>query len=39
VLNSVVFYWRNKILRKEAMRILRTLYWIYLKRRTDYIME
>jgi hypothetical protein len=39
VLNSVVFYWRNKILRKEAMRILRTLYWKYLKRRSDYIME
>jgi hypothetical protein len=39
MLNSVVFYWRNKILRKEAMRILRTLYWKYLKRRSDYIME
>jgi hypothetical protein len=25
MLNSVAFYWRNKILRKEAMRILRTL--------------
>ena len=39
VLNSVVFYWRNKILRKEAMRILRTLCLIFLQRRSDNILE
>ena len=39
VLNSVVFYWRNKILRKEAMRILRKLCLIFLQRRSDNILE